>query len=365
MIRTFVLGCALLAATELFAEESGFRPLFNGQDLSGWHVVNTAPSTWSFNEEGYLVCSGKPIGEIRTERMLQNFIVEVEWRHLVPGGNAGIFVWADDISARGQPFIRGVEVQVLDTAYGESKSHTTHGDIFPIHGASMTPENGRGGSRAFPLENRSKPSPEWNHYRVECRDGTVTLSVNGKVVTVGHDCIPRRGYLCLESEGGLVHWRNARIQELADTPIDPAHIAIEDRGYRCLYNGVDFSGWKLAKGWISRDWEFVNKAGAGPLACEEPIFGDFGFIVDLQLQADSGTPKLSVRGKEIPIDPGNPLLEKAGKYNRLEGTVIGDTLSLQINGKPAGTYPEIPSEGTFGLTPDGPAIWANPYARSL
>ena len=80
--------------------------------------------------------------------------------------------------------------------------------FFPIHGAKMTPVNGRGGSRAFPTENRSLPSPQWNHYRIECRDGEVSLAVNGKLVTQGKACSPRKGYICIESEGGIVHYRN-------------------------------------------------------------------------------------------------------------------------------------------------------------
>ena len=63
-----------------------------------------------------IICSGKPIGELRTDRMYQNFIMEVEWRHMKPRGNAGIFVWADDITARGQPFHRSVDVQFLENA---------------------------------------------------------------------------------------------------------------------------------------------------------------------------------------------------------------------------------------------------------
>ena len=139
-----------------------FTPMFPNESLSGWVRTNTPEETWQF-EDGLLICSGKPIGEIRTERMYQNFVMELEWRHMVPRGNAGVFVWADDITSRGVPFHRGIEVQVLENAYGNSQSHTTHGDIFPIHGATMTPINGRGGSRAFPIENRSNPSPEWNH----------------------------------------------------------------------------------------------------------------------------------------------------------------------------------------------------------
>ena len=109
----FAILCLAGIAPSLPGEE-GFVPLFNGKDFSGWVNVNCAPSTWSFDDEGLLVCSGKPIGEIRTERMYQNFILELEWRHLVPKGNAGVFVWADDITARGQPFIRGVEIQILE-----------------------------------------------------------------------------------------------------------------------------------------------------------------------------------------------------------------------------------------------------------
>ena len=206
-----------VACSPSVAQESQFRPLFNGKNLDGWVLVNTDVSTWTI-KDGMLVCSGKPIGELRTRRMYQNFILEVEWRHMKPRGNAGIFVWADDITAKGVPFHRSIEVQVLENAYGNNRSHTTHGDIFPIHGAKMTPINGRGGSRAFPIENRSKPSPEWNHYRIECRDGEISLAVNGKVVTRGKQCLPRKGYICIESEGGIVHYRNMRIRELPDSP---------------------------------------------------------------------------------------------------------------------------------------------------
>jgi hypothetical protein len=106
----------------------------------------------------------------------------------------------------------------------------------------MTPLNGRGGgSRAFPTEERGKPSPEWNHYRIECNDGTISLAVNGKVVTQGKDASPRKGYICIESEGGVVHYRNMKIRELPETPVEPEHVAIANRGYRSIYNGLDLT----------------------------------------------------------------------------------------------------------------------------
>jgi hypothetical protein len=85
------------------------------------------------------------------------------------------------------PFLRGIEVQVLDHGYAEqyekrtgkkSTSFTTHGDVFPIHGATMIALGRSNGRRSFPSEDRSKPSPEWNHYRVVCQGGSIGLSVN-------------------------------------------------------------------------------------------------------------------------------------------------------------------------------------------
>ncbi len=48
--------------------------------------------------------------------------------------------------------------------------------------------------RCLPIEKRAKPSPEWNHYRVTCKDGTIKLEVNGKEVSGAGDCVPRKGY---------------------------------------------------------------------------------------------------------------------------------------------------------------------------
>ena len=240
MKTKLLMFCVIAIVSPLRGDEES-KPMLNGEDLTGWVLVNTPPETWSF-KDGMLICSGKPIGEMRTEKMYQNFIMEVEWRHMVPRGNAGIFVWADDITAKGQPFHRGIEVQVLENAYGNNRSHTTHGDIFPIHGAKMTPINGHGGSRAFPTEHRSNPSPEWNQYRIECNDGKISLAVNGKVVTRGMDCSPRKGYICIESEGGMVHYRNMKIKELPDTPVAAEHIAVANRRLSIAIHRSE-SGW--------------------------------------------------------------------------------------------------------------------------
>lgn len=205
-------------------KEEGFVPLFSGKDLSGWVPVNVEPETFQVRE-GVIYCTGEPTGVMRTEKMYENFIIELEWRHLKEKGNAGLFIWSDGVPAKNSPFTRSIEVQILDGR--NTEDYTSHGDVFAIQGAKLTPDrpHPKGRMRCLPSERRAKPSPEWNHYRVICNDGVIKLAVNGKVVSGGSECTPRKGYVCLESEGSPVEFRNIRIKELPSTNPKPDEIA--------------------------------------------------------------------------------------------------------------------------------------------
>ena len=379
-MRFFACVCAPLLCLSLIdapcVSGQEATPLFNGKDLSGWVLVNTPLQTWSVRD-GVLLCTGKPIGELRTEKMYHNFELELEWRHMVPGGNAGIFVWADDITARGVPFHRGIEVQVLENAYGNTQSHTTHGDIFPIHGAQMTPINGRGGgSRAFPTEERSKPSPEWNHYRIVCNDGNISLAVNGKVVTQGKEASPRKGYICLESEGGVVQYRNLRIKELPETPLDAKDVAISHRGYHSIYTGLDLEGWKVKgagkNAWQVKDWVL---AFDGSVAGEEARLETAdaiqlrGFVMDFRFTEKSEQLWLTLPDSVAPIafaakgdSQFATSMEKVGSWNRIEVVAAQGHVQVTLNGKPhdlSGTL----GNGPILIDPIGPIEVANIYVR--
>ncbi len=218
------LLAACLAVPAFADEPDGFVPLFNGRDLSNWVPINVDPDTFTVRD-GVIHSTGTPTGIMRTDRMYENFVLELDWRHLTPGGNAGLFVWSDGVIAKPTPFARSIEIQILDGH--ETPNSTSQGDVFAIHGASMKPDrpHPKGWMRCLPSEQRSKPSPEWNHYRVECVDGRVTLAVNGKVVSGGREAKPRKGYICLESEGGVAEFKNLRIKELSSTTPMPDAIA--------------------------------------------------------------------------------------------------------------------------------------------
>lgn len=335
-MRFFLLP--LLATTALAADD-GWVDLFNGKDLANWVNVNCAPETWSV-VDGVIRCTGKPIGALRTPRMYENFEMEVEWRHMKNAGNAGIFIWASPIAAKGQPFLRAIEVQVLDHGYGNTKGYTTHGDVFPIHGSTMVPLGRHNGMRSFPSEERSKPSPEWNHYLITAKDGKLRLSVNGKEVSGGDDCNWRKGYVGLESEGSPTEWRKVRIRELPGNSATPEQTADEAKGHVQLYNGVDLRGWQgaeQAKDFVPSDWRIALKAGAGGQSiATEKEYGDFELVADVKLAKDApesasgGIAIGSTTAVALPFQPQNGL--KRGAWCRMVLTRKGTALRGTVDG---------------------------------
>jgi hypothetical protein len=213
----FLSSCTIaLQASEVPQWEA----LFNGKDLSGWVDVNTSPDTW-YVKDGLLVCRGKPIGVMRSERQYENFLLHVEWRHMESGGNSGIFAWSDAIPF-GNRLPKGLEIQMLELDWVKLNTKKgkqpppiayVHGELFGAGGLKATPDNPRG-SRSKSLENRCKGRGEWNIYDVVCVDGVVKLSVNGKFVNGIRNSQYKKGYLCLESEGSEIHFRNLKIMEL-------------------------------------------------------------------------------------------------------------------------------------------------------
>lgn len=415
------LACAIVLSAPVrgVAQDSpeAFVPLFNGKDLSGWVNVNCAPSTFSVAKgaegEPVIHCTGKPTGVIRTDKQYENFILELDFRFYEKEGNAGLFIWSDPLPAKGQPFTRAIEIQVMTGPDGDW--YTCQGDVFPIHGATMTPENPRpnGGQRAYPTDRRMKEAPAWNHYRIECKDGSISHAVNGAVVTRAHNASPRKGYICLESEGAKIDFKNIRIHELPPSgTLTPEQTATSAEDFVPLYTGVDFAGWKYGKGhqkhWKASDWK-ITFDGQGEHLWTEKSYKDFVLIADwrwsgkakdMQRQVinpdgrdatnPDGSPKVKVvpdagdsgiylRGSEKsqvniwcwPIGSGEvygyrtdkdmPAEVRAGvtpkmaadapigQWNRFEITMKGDRLTVVLNGKTVIEDARLP-----GVAAEGP-----------
>jgi len=224
--------CCLLS-TAPAGQTPEFRDLFNGKDLSGWINVNTAPDTWAF-KDGLLVCSGRPLGVLCSEKQYENFVLHIEWRHMEAGGNSGVFVWSNSNPNQRSRLPDGVEVQMLELEWPNLNKRGditppvayVHGELFGVGGVKTTPDNPRG-ERSMSIENRALGKGEWNTYDVVAVDGTIKLAVNGKFVNGISRSSQKKGYFCLESEGGEIHFRNIRVMELPPGVTAPEQTAPE------------------------------------------------------------------------------------------------------------------------------------------
>jgi len=203
----------------------GWRPL-TGDDFVN---VNCKPDTWTW-KDGHAFCTGNPVGVIRMKKPIKNFEMVCEWMHKKHAGNSGVFAWASPASieklAAGKGRLPdGIEIQILDLGYEtnweKSKGKpsdwfTSHGDVFPTGPAKMKPfpPVSANGSRSFPSKRLTKGVDEWNHYYIRAINGEVRLWVNGEEVSGGTNCDPAEGYLCLESEGSPIEFKNMRLRLL-------------------------------------------------------------------------------------------------------------------------------------------------------
>jgi hypothetical protein len=222
LLLVFSLGAmAVITGQEkpiVFGRELDFDKLLKLPEREvksiSWINVNTDPDTWRTEDE-LLICSGKPIGVMRSEKQYENFILSVEWRHMEAGGNSGIFVWSDAAPDEESRLPGGVEVQMLELDWVNQNIKDgvkppiayVHGELFGVGGVVTDPDNPRG-TRSKSIENRALGKGEWNSYKVVCIDGTIKLAVNGKFVNGISKSTIKKGYLCLESEGAEIHFRN-------------------------------------------------------------------------------------------------------------------------------------------------------------
>lgn len=343
-----------------------WRPLFDGVSLAGWTPVNVDADTFTVRD-GMLVCSGSPTGELRTDREFENFVVEFEYSHRRAGGNAGFFVWADALPAVGAPFIRSIEVQIIDG--WETENWTSHGDVFAIWGATMRPDRPHpaGWERCLPEQRRANGAGAWNHFRIVAVDGIIQHWVNGQPVSGGSAVAPRRGRLCLESEGSEVWFRGLRILELPATGATADHTARGDEGFVQLPLAAPPPGWTRA------DWRWAGAAGAPPLRSAE-VYEDFDLFVDLRL---TGAPL------ELPAGPSPdparaglilPPLDRCGLgpdsgWRRVECSFrAGAWTRVALDGVEIALSVPLaaaPPRGPIGLIPPGPAPCelANAFVR--
>lgn len=199
--------------------------LFNGKDLSGWHVdvpdMDNNPSAKSpfIIRDGMLVSLGNPKGHLITDSIYKNYRLQVEYRFPGKPGNCGVLVHASTPRALYKMFPKSLEVQMMHENAGDFwciQEDITVPDMEKRRGPKNEWGVGEGKQRRIVnlTDNSEKPLGQWNTMVIECRENTIKIWVNGDLVNEGSNCTASQGQIALQAEGSEVEFRKIEFGRL-------------------------------------------------------------------------------------------------------------------------------------------------------
>ena len=192
--------------------------LFNGKDLTGWHVdvpsLDEHPDLQAtfIVRDGKLVSLGHPRGHLITDAQYENYRLEVEYRFAAEPGNCGVLIHASTPRALNKMFPKSIEVQMNHLHAGDFwciVEDITVPDMVERRGPRENWGTTKGkGRRILNLTDGSeKPVGEWNRMVIECVQDSVKVWVNGDLVNHGTQCTATQGQIALQAEGSEVEFR--------------------------------------------------------------------------------------------------------------------------------------------------------------
>jgi hypothetical protein len=234
MKNKWIFSVTIIFLACMARDESKPVSLFNGKDLSGWHIdvpaMDEDPKVESpfLVRDGLLVSMGEPNGHLITDSVYQNYRLEVEYRFAGIPGNCGVLVNASTPRALYEMFPKSIEVQMF---------HENAGDFWCIVEDITVPdmENRRGPKAEWGITEGKKrrilnltdgsenPPGEWNSMIIECLGNDIKVWVNGDLVNEGYDCTASEGQIAIQAEGSEVEFR-----KLVLTPISSFTSTEED-----------------------------------------------------------------------------------------------------------------------------------------
>jgi hypothetical protein len=404
---------ALVVAAHSFSQEPEMRPLFNGNDLTGW------TGDGYLVKDGVIIC-GAEARNLVTTATFSSYILEFEFL-LEPGANNGLGI---HYPGHGDSAYTGMEIQILDNShpkYAQLEPHQYHGSIYTLAPAART---------------GLKPVGEWNRQRVSIMGPAVLVELNGEVILranlddlaqahPGHEGVKRRsGHIAFLGHGPGVSFRNINI---AEVPPVANEDGVKAAGFTKVFDGNSLAGWKHnpeeTRNWTAHngilkhdgktgavndlwtekeygdvtlvfDWRW---SGRGPLKQQPVVLPDGSHKETAEVEElDSGvylrgSTKSQVNlwnwtvgsgevygyrtdgGMSAEVRAGVTPSEKAdrplGEWNRTMITIKGDLLNVVINGKHVisdAQLPGVPERGAIGLQHHGAAIdFANIWIKEL
>jgi len=271
--------------------DEGFRPMFNGKNLSGWQGLvenpiarskmklvelerNQAeadmkvPANWSvrdgciwFNGSGENLCSVKQYGD---------FEMIVDWK-ISKKGDSGIYL-------RGTP-----QIQIWDTSRVEVGAQVGSGGLY---------NNQKNPSK--PLKVADNPVGDWNTFRIIMIGEKVSVWLNGELVVDNvtlenywDRSIPifPKGPIELQAHGTDLAFRDIYVREIKESEYN---LTTEEKadGFVALFNGRNLDNWTGNKqSYVVEDGMIVIKPeqGSGGNLYTNGEYADFNFRFEFLL----------------------------------------------------------------------------------
>jgi hypothetical protein len=383
IIALVLVSMVLAAAGDGFAAEKasgGFKPLFDGKTLKGWHAL--PGGKWEVKDGvivGTSVRSERRHGLLASDKEYSDFVVQ--FKFLVVKGDSGFYFRSEKV--KGAVGVHGFQMEV-----DNSKEV---GGLYETGGRAWT-------KRPDPklIKKVYKPG-KWNQGCISAIGKDVTVRINGEITSqLKNDKGRLKGHFAMQLHGSMdmeVMFKDIEIREAK-----PA-----DDGFRPMFNGKDLTGWKTTGNW---------KVQKDNVIALEPRPGEHGwtryhaylttdrkykdFILDLEFKfkkrGNSGVflrvadPKSQVKtGFEVQIldthgkkkfgahdcggvigtsGPSKMMVKPAGEWNRYIISVIGSQLKVNLNGEQIQDFDlsktrlkDRPLSGYIGFQDEGKYLW--------
>ena len=348
---------------------TGFRPLFNGEDLSGWYGMGhfDPRKLWAMRPEERAAKRRKDMESVRRHWSVKDGSIVNDGRgvYLTTDGDYGdmelLIDYKTVAKADSGIYLRGnPQVQIWD--------FTKEGGKWPIgadKGSGGLWNNSPGTAGKNPLALADKPFGKWNRFRIWQVGDRTTVFLNGRLV-VDHAVMEnfwdrknplwQKGPIQLQTHGGEIQWKNIYLREI---PAKEANQMLAEPGFKPVFNGQDLDGWEgPVNNYQVKDSAIVCKPGSGGTIYYHQPWSDFIVRFEFKLPP-GGNNGLAIRypGKGDAAYLGMCELQvldnSAAKYARLDnrqyhGSAYGMAAAKRGFQRPVGewNYQEVTVQGS-------------------